>query len=323
MFVADPRHAADQDGARRPEDRRHRRLAGVARRRVGARAQPAARSAARTRSSSSTPPAGWSNDEGFKGKPICMMAIESRVRRGRHRRPRVRGQGARLHHRGHRSFKGTPDEDFTAQIAPAAERQVRGGVPHRAADEHRPHHRRRRPAGPHAAVDRPVADVGQRAGRQPALAPLLQKNFYWTSEGTTWGDTSVAGHEGDDRRRRQVHARPEARRLLRVRLLAGQGRARLLEQAVENGDLSRAGILKAIEEVERRLRGPARQVHVRQGGRARAVTRDRDLQGQPGRPRRPREGQGRHLRRRQQPSRSSANPQLKATCRCQVAVSET
>ena len=87
-------------------------------------------------------------------------------------------------------------------------------------------------------------------GGAAALQPLLEKTWLWVSEGVTWGDTSVPGMKEmlDDIAEFKPDQKPD------VYFVFGYVQARavhaLLEQAVESGDLSRDGILKAIEELE-------------------------------------------------------------------------
>ena len=87
------------------------------------------------------------------------------------------------------------------------------------------------------------------------LLPVLQRTFLWTSEGTTWGDESVEGMKEliADQKKYKQDQQPD------VYFVFGWGQAyavhQLLEKAVENGDLSRDGILKAIEEVEIDFKG--------------------------------------------------------------------
>lgn len=83
-----------------------------------------------------------------------------------------------------------------------------------------------------------------------AVGPALQKSFLWVSEGTTWGDESVPGMKEliADQKEHAPQQQPD------VYFVFGYAQAKgvhaLLEQAVENGDLSRDGILKAVEEIE-------------------------------------------------------------------------
>ena len=82
-----------------------------------------------------------------------------------------------------------------------------------------------------------------------AVAPALQRTFLWVSEGTTWGDESVPGMKEliEDQKKYAAAQPPD------VYYVFGYAQAKavnaLLEQAVEDGDLSREGILKAVESV--------------------------------------------------------------------------
>jgi ABC-type branched-subunit amino acid transport system substrate-binding protein len=85
-----------------------------------------------------------------------------------------------------------------------------------------------------------------------AASPLkdyLARTFYLASEGTEWGDPSVPGMKDmlDRLQKYQPSQQPD------YYFAFGYNQARavteLLEQAVENGDLSRAGIMKALEEL--------------------------------------------------------------------------
>jgi ABC-type branched-subunit amino acid transport system substrate-binding protein len=88
-----------------------------------------------------------------------------------------------------------------------------------------------------------------------AAAPVLQRSFLWVSEGTTWGDESVPGMKEliADQKEFKPDQKPD------VYFVFGYGQAyavhQVLEKAVENNDLSREGILKAIEEVEIDFKG--------------------------------------------------------------------
>jgi ABC-type branched-subunit amino acid transport system substrate-binding protein len=188
------------------------------------------------------------NDKGFKGKPICMVAVE-----GEYGDAGIEGLEFAAKELGFKvavtaRYKPT-DQDFTAQIQqlkngkcaavfltalPTQTGQIIGGA---AQQGFTPQWVGQSPtwAGPLA---------------QSPVAPVLQKYFLWTSEGTTWGDTSVEGMKQmlDDIKKYKPDQQPD------VYFTFGYVQAiavtALLEQAVENGDLSRAGILKAIEDVK-------------------------------------------------------------------------
>ena len=84
---------------------------------------------------------------------------------------------------------------------------------------------------------------------QSPLKDYLAKTFFIAAEGTEWGDTSVPGMK-DMLDRLQAYAPSQAPDYY---FAFGYNQARavtaVLEKAVELGDLSRAGILKAMEEV--------------------------------------------------------------------------
>ena len=83
-----------------------------------------------------------------------------------------------------------------------------------------------------------------------ALVPLLEKSFILCGEGPEWGDTSVPGMKQmlDDIAKYKTDQQPD------IYFAFGYAQAMavhaLLEKAVELGDLSRDGILEAVEEAE-------------------------------------------------------------------------
>jgi ABC-type branched-subunit amino acid transport system substrate-binding protein len=84
---------------------------------------------------------------------------------------------------------------------------------------------------------------------QSPLKDYMAKNFYIASEGTEWGDTAVPGMK-DMLDRLQKYAPSQVPDYY---FAFGYNQARavtqVLEKAIELGDMSRAGILKAMEEV--------------------------------------------------------------------------
>ena len=82
-----------------------------------------------------------------------------------------------------------------------------------------------------------------------ALAPYLQARFMLAAEGTEWGDTTVPGMKDMLDRVQQYSPSQQAD----IYFVFGYYQARavtaLLEKAVELGDLSRQGILKALTEM--------------------------------------------------------------------------
>jgi ABC-type branched-subunit amino acid transport system substrate-binding protein len=190
------------------------------------------------------------NDEGFKGKPICMMAIESEYGQAGIEGLEHAAKELDFTIAATARFKGTPDEDYTGQIAQLQTAKCAAvfltALPSNTG----------RIIGAAAQKGLSPRWIGQSPtwvsalAASPQLAPLLQKSFYWTSEGTTWGDTSVKGMKEliDDVAKYAPAQKPD------VYFVFGYAQAKavhaLLEQAVKDGDLSRAGILKAIGKVE-------------------------------------------------------------------------
>ena len=190
------------------------------------------------------------NDEGFKDKPICMMAIESEYGQAGLEGLEYAAKELGFTIAATARFKGTPDEDYTGQIAQLQTAKCAAvfltALPTNTG----------RIIGAAAQKGLSPRWIGQSPtwvsalAASPQIAPLLQKSFYWTSEGTTWGDTSVVGMKEliEDVTKYAPTQKPD------VYFAFGYTQAKavhaLLEQAVDNGDLSRPGILKAIEEVE-------------------------------------------------------------------------
>ena len=82
------------------------------------------------------------------------------------------------------------------------------------------------------------------------LAPYLQANFLVASEGVAYGDTSVPGME-ELVRIKDTYAPSQAPDVyFNFGYLQAKAVHALLEKAVELGDLSREGILKALEELD-------------------------------------------------------------------------
>ena len=101
-----------------------------------------------------------------------------------------------------------------------------------------------------SAVDRPVADLDSGAVPQPRQRRYLQANFILASEGTTWGDTSVEGM-AQMIEHQTAYAPDQAPDMYFV---FGYAEAwavhQVLEAAVEQGDLSREGVIAAMESLE-------------------------------------------------------------------------
>ena len=190
------------------------------------------------------------NSEGFKTKPICQLAIESEYGQAGIEGLQFAAKELGFPIASSQRFQGAPGENYTPQItalqAAKCEAVFLGALPSNTG-----------------------AIIGFAAGRgftprwigqsptwvsalaaSPQLAPLLQKSFYLTSEGTTWGDNSVQGMKEliEDVAKYAPTQKPD------IYFVFGYAQAKgvhaLLEKAVENGDQSRAGIKKAIEEVE-------------------------------------------------------------------------
>ena len=187
------------------------------------------------------------NEKGFKGKPICMVAVEGEYGDAGIEGLEFAAKELDFEIAVTARYKPT-DQDFTAQIQqlkngncaavfltalPTQTGQIIGGG---AQQGFTPQWVGQSPTWVDALAKSPVAQV-------------LQKSFLWTSEGTTWGDTSVPGMKQmlDDIKKYKPDQQPD------VYFVFGYVQAiavhALLEQAVENGDLSRDGILKAIEDV--------------------------------------------------------------------------
>jgi ABC-type branched-subunit amino acid transport system substrate-binding protein len=190
------------------------------------------------------------NDEGFKNKPICMMAIESEYGQAGIEGLQYAAEKLGFTVAATARFKGTADEEYTGQIAQLQSAKCEAvfltALPSNTG----------RIIGAAAQKGFNPRWLGQSPtwvsalAASPQLAPLLQKNFYWLSEGTTWGDTSVPGMKDmiDDVAKYSPAQKPD------VYFSFGYAQAKavhaMLEQAVKDGDLSRKGILKAIEEVK-------------------------------------------------------------------------
>ncbi|HZN15073.1 MAG TPA: ABC transporter substrate-binding protein [Acidimicrobiales bacterium] len=189
------------------------------------------------------------NDEGFKTKPICQMAIESEYGNAGIEGLTTAAKELGFTVAATARFKGTADEEYTAQVA-ALQKAKCAAVFLTALPSNTG-----RIIGAAAQKGLTPRWIGQSPtwvsalAASPTLAPLLQKTFYWTSEGTTWGDTSVKGMKEliADVAKYAPTQKPD------VYFVFGYSQAKgvhaVLEQAAKNNDFSRAGILKAISEV--------------------------------------------------------------------------
>ena len=83
-----------------------------------------------------------------------------------------------------------------------------------------------------------------------AVKPILEKSFLLIGEGPEWGDKSVPGMKQmlDDVAKYKADQPPDG--YFTFGYAQAMAVHQLLETAVENGDLSREGILKAVEEAE-------------------------------------------------------------------------
>jgi ABC-type branched-subunit amino acid transport system substrate-binding protein len=186
-------------------------------------------------------------DKGFKGKPICMVAVEGEYGDAGIEGLEFAAKELDFEIAVTARYKPT-DQDFTAQIQqlkngkcaavfltalPTQTAQIIGGAAQQGLT---PQWVGQSPTWAGALATSPVA-------------PVLQKTFLWSSEGATWGDETVPGMKEmlADIKAYKADQQPD------VYFTFGYVQAiavhALLEQAVENGDLSRAGILKAVEDV--------------------------------------------------------------------------
>lgn len=186
-------------------------------------------------------------EKDFKGKPICMVAVEGEYGDAGIEGLEFAAKQLDFEIAVTARYKPT-DQDFTAQIQqlkngkcaavfltalPTQTGQIIGGA---AQQGFTPQWVGQSPTWVGALAKSPVA-------------PVLQRTFLWASEGVTWGDDSVPGMKEmlADIAKYKPDQQPD------VYFVFGYVQAiavhALLEQAVENGDLSRAGILKAVEDV--------------------------------------------------------------------------
>lgn len=188
-------------------------------------------------------------EKGFKGKPICMVALE-----GAYGDAGKQGLDFAASELG---FKVAAvaryklgDQDFTAQIQQLKNANCAAvfltSLPSETG----------KIMGTGAQLGFTPQWVGQSPtwvsalAASPQLLPLLQRSFLWTSEGTTWGDTSVPGMKQmiEDVKKYKPDQKPDV--YFTFGYVQALGVHKLLEQAVKDGSLSRDGILKAIREVD-------------------------------------------------------------------------
>jgi ABC-type branched-subunit amino acid transport system substrate-binding protein len=189
------------------------------------------------------------NDKGFKGKPICAVALEGEYGDAGLEGLTFAGKELGFTIAATARFKST-DQDFTAQITQLKNAKCAAvfltALPSNTG----------KILGTGAQLGFTPQWVGQSPTWVGALAapaspvlPLLQKSFLWASEGTTWGDDSVPGMKellADVQKYRPTQAPDVYFTFGYVQALAVHA---LLEQAVKDGSLSRQGILKAVREV--------------------------------------------------------------------------
>jgi ABC-type branched-subunit amino acid transport system substrate-binding protein len=82
------------------------------------------------------------------------------------------------------------------------------------------------------------------------LMPYLQKNFVWVSEGPEYGDTSAPGMKELLRIHDKYAADQDPDVFYNFGYLESKAVHQVLEAAVENGDLSREGIVKAMNSID-------------------------------------------------------------------------
>ncbi|MGE0877745.1 MAG: ABC transporter substrate-binding protein [Acidimicrobiia bacterium] len=83
------------------------------------------------------------------------------------------------------------------------------------------------------------------------IAPYLKDNFWWVSDASQWGDTSLKGMSKmiDDIKASSLASQIKPDPYFTFGYLEAWAYAQVLEQAVKGGDLSRAGVLKALNSV--------------------------------------------------------------------------
>lgn len=188
------------------------------------------------------------NEKAMKGKPMCVVAIEGEYGDAGIEGLQFAGQELDFEVAATARYKAT-DQDFTAQIQQLKNAKCAAVF------------LTALPSQTGLIIGR-AAQQGftpQWVGQSPTwvsalaksqVAPVLQRSFLWASEGTTWGDQSVEGMKEltADVAKYKPDQQPDVYFVFGyVQALAVHA---LLEKAVENNDLSREGITRAIEEVE-------------------------------------------------------------------------
>ncbi|HEX7167445.1 MAG TPA: ABC transporter substrate-binding protein [Acidimicrobiales bacterium] len=187
-------------------------------------------------------------DAGFKGKPICIIAEEGAYGDAGIEGVAYAGKELDFDVAVTARFKAA-DQDLTAPL-----QQLKNGNCAAVFVTATP--------TPTAKILGTGAQLGfspQWVGQSPSwvnaliaspVAPILEKSFLLAGEGPQWGDESVPGMKQllDDIKKYKPDQQPDGY------FVFGYAQAmavhQVLETAVENGDLSREGILKAIEEAE-------------------------------------------------------------------------
>jgi ABC-type branched-subunit amino acid transport system substrate-binding protein len=187
------------------------------------------------------------NQKGFQGKPICIVALEGEYGDAGLHGLEFAAKELKFTIAATARYKAT-DQDFTAQIQQLKNAKCAAvfltALPSQT-----------------GLIIGTAAQQGftpQWVGQSPSwvsalaaskVAPVLQKSFLWTSEGTTWGDETVPGMKEmiADIAKYKPDQKPDV--YFTFGYVQALGVRALLEKAVANGDLSRKGILKAIEQV--------------------------------------------------------------------------
>lgn len=188
------------------------------------------------------------NEAGFEGKPICIIAEEGAYGDAGIEGLEYAAEELEFDIAVTARFKAT-DQDVTAPV-----QQLKNGNCAAVFLTATP-----TPTGRIIGTGAQLGFTPQWVGQSPswvnalaasAVAPLLQKNFWLTAEGPQWGDESVPGMKQllADVKKYKPDQQPDGY------FVFGYAQAmavhQVLETAVENGDLSREGILKAVEETE-------------------------------------------------------------------------
>lgn len=191
------------------------------------------------------------DDAGFKGKPICSLSVESEYGNAGKEGLAYAAKELGFTVAAAETITGAATEDYTSQIgdlqAAKCEAVFLTALPNNTS---------------------PIINFATGRGFKPrwigqsptwitALAanPNLQQSFWLTSEGTTWGDETVEGMKEmiADVKKLAPTQVPD------IYFVFGYAQAKaahaLLEEAVDGDDLSRAGVLAALEDVEVDFKG--------------------------------------------------------------------